>query len=316
MRVLITGGAGFIGSHIVSYLSENTDWELVSLDRLTYASSQSRLLGLNVKLVYHDLRAEINDTVRRELGEFDYIFHLAASSHVTNSIADPLQAVYNNVVATCNVLNFAISQSDLKRFFFFSTDEVFGSAHGGEVFDEYSRYNSLNPYSATKAGSEELCISFANTYELPVTTIHPSNVFGFRQNKEKFIPLCIERIQRGERILIHARSGAPAERQYINAFDVARACQTLITEQADELKINISGETHKSSLEVAQFISDVMGKPLHYEMTETDPSRPNFDQKYHTSCNILKSYGWAELPKFSFEKTMPLIIADYISANF
>lgn len=311
MKILVTGGAGFIGSQIIKFFNKNTAWEITSLDRLSYAGNQNRLVGSNARTVFHDLRAEINQEVSASLGQFDYIFHLAASSHVPNSIANPVDAVMNNVLGTCNMLNFARDQKALKRFFFFSTDEVFGSAEDGQIFDENSRYNSLNPYSATKAGAEELCHAFSNTYEIPVTAIHPSNVFGPDQHSEKFVPMVVSKIMRSEQVLIHCRDGKPAERQFIHSDDVASACKHLIQTDAQLRKVNISGEEHWDVLSLCLFIAKILGKPLDYKMVEHDPSRPNFDQKYHTSSNALAGIGWRPMISRSITNSLPDIVKQY-----
>lgn len=137
---------------------------------------------------WHDLRSEINPLVEQQLGPFSHIFHLAAASHVDRSIADPLSFVFDNVVGTCNLLNFARRQKELSSFSLFSTDEVFGTAERGQAFREWDRYRATNPYSATKAAAEELGLSFSNTYGLPVVVAHVMNTYGIRQHPEKFIP--------------------------------------------------------------------------------------------------------------------------------
>ena len=140
-RALITGGAGFISHHLISYLIKNTDWELISLDRLDYSGDLNRLDNIlsefdsaakkRLKLVFHDLKAEINPLVKKQIGKVDFILHLAAGSHVDRSIKYPLEFVMDNVVGTCNILNFAKELNDdygIERFLYFSTDEVFGPA--------------------------------------------------------------------------------------------------------------------------------------------------------------------------------------------
>jgi dTDP-glucose 4,6-dehydratase len=129
-----------------------------------------------------------------------------------------MEFVLDNVVGTCNILNFARTQNDLKRFIYFSTDEVFGPALGGVKFKENDRYNSTNPYSATKAGGEELAVAYENTYNIPVSIMHTMNVFGERQHPEKYIPMCIRKIRDGEVIKIHSDStkSIPGSRHYVH----------------------------------------------------------------------------------------------------
>ena len=206
-RVLITGGAGFIAHHLIYYLLKNTDWEIISLDRLDYSGNLNRLNDIlsefsekeksRVKVVYHDLKSEINPWITKDIGKVDIILHLAAGSHVDRSIDFPMEFVLDNVVGTANILEYArkINQSKkLERFIYFSTDEVFGPAPKGVDYKENDRYNSTNPYSASKAGGEELAVAYENTYNLPIYITHTMNVFGERQHPEKFIPMCIKKI--------------------------------------------------------------------------------------------------------------------------
>ena len=243
-RVLITGGAGFIAHHLIYYLLIKTDWEIVSLDRLDYSGNLNRLddilsqikpeVKTRVKIVYHDLKSEINPWIRKEIGNIDIILHLAAGSHVDRSIDYPMEFVLDNVVGTANILEYARSINEinsLDRFIYFSTDEVFGPAPNGINYKENDRYNSTNPYSATKAGGEELAVAYENTMVLPVYITHTMNVFGERQHPEKFIPMCIKKIRDGETITIHSdkTKTIPGTRHYIHAEDVAEAIYFLLT---------------------------------------------------------------------------------------
>ena len=171
-NVLITGGAGFIAHHLIHFLLKKTNWNIVSLDRLDYSGNLNRLDHIlsqleekdkqRVKIVFHDLKSEINPWIENEIGEIDIILHLAAGSHVDRSIDYPMEFVLDNVVGTANILNFAKKLNDengFERFIYFSTDEVFGPAPKGVDYSENDRYNSTNPYSATKAGGEELAVS-------------------------------------------------------------------------------------------------------------------------------------------------------------
>ena len=233
-RVLITGGAGFIAHHLIYYLLNKTNWEIISLDRLDYSGNLNRLDNIllelkpeiksRLKVVYHDLKSDINPWIRKEIGSVDIILHLAAGSHVDRSIDYPMEFVLDNVVGTANILEYArlINEvNTLDRFIYFSTDEVFGPAPQGVDYKENDRYNSTNPYSATKAGGEELAVAYENTYNMPIYITHTMNVFGERQHPEKFIPMCIKKVRDGETVTIHAdkTKKIPGSRHYIHAKD-------------------------------------------------------------------------------------------------
>ena len=184
-RGLKTGGAGFIAHHVISFLVKNTNWDIISLDRLDYSGNLNRLDHIisnfnkteksRIKIVFHDLKAQINPWIEKEIGNVDIILHLAAGSHVDRSIENPMEFVLDNVVGTANILEFARklnNNKDLDRFIYFSTDEVFGPAPKGIDYKENDRYNSTNPYSATKAGGEELAVAYQNTYGIPIYITH------------------------------------------------------------------------------------------------------------------------------------------------
>ena len=170
--VLVTGGAGFVAHHVIHHLLKNTDWNIVSLDRLDFSGNLNRLSDMmndfdvetkkRVKVVFHDLKAELNPMVKRDIGDVNYVLHLAAGSHVDRSIEYPMEFVWDNVVGTGHILEYARRLPNLERFIYFSTDEVFGPAPNGINYGERDRYNSSNPYSATKAGGEELEIGRAH----------------------------------------------------------------------------------------------------------------------------------------------------------
>lgn len=312
-RVLITGGAGFIAHHVIGKILQETDWEIISLDRLDYSGNLNRLHDLmlgfpqeerkRVKIVHHDLKAELNPLVRSEVGKVDYVLHLAAGSHVDRSIVYPMEFVLDNVVGTCNILEFAKTQDNLERFVYFSTDEVFGPAPDGIKYEENDRYNSTNPYSATKAGGEELAVAYENTYGLPIYITHTMNVFGQRQHPEKYIPMCIRRIRDNETISIHSDSTktVPGSRHYIHAEDVASAILFLLSKTqisgqtwggARCPKFNIVGAEELNNLELAQIIADTQGKELKYELVDFHSSRPGHDLRYALSGDKMKMMGW------------------------
>ena len=313
-RVLITGGAGFVAHHLIGQVLKTTDWEIVSLDRLDYSGNLNRLHDImltfdaetrkRVKIVHHDLKAELNPLVRSEVGDVDYILHLAAGSHVDRSIDYPMEFVLDNVVGTCNILEFARTQKhNLERFVYFSTDEIFGPAPDGIKYKENDRYNSTNPYSATKAGGEELAVAFHNTYDLPIYITHTMNVFGERQHPEKFIPMCIKRARDGEVVTVHSdrTKTIAGSRHYIHAEDVASALLFLLDHKGEFEptwgnakcpKFNIVGSEELNNLELAQIIANAQSKELKYEMVDFHSSRPGHDLRYALSGDKMRELGW------------------------
>ena len=311
---LITGGAGFIAHHLISRILNETDWNIVTLDRLDYSGNLNRLNDIlqyqctpeqrkRVRVVWHDLKAELNPLVRKEIGKVDYVLHLAAGSHVDRSIDYPMEFVMDNVVGTCNILDFARSQDNLERFLYFSTDEVFGPAPDGIKYKEEDRYNSTNPYSASKAGGEELAVAYENTYNLPVYVTHTMNVFGERQHPEKYIPMCIRRARDGDVITVHSdkTKTVAGSRHYIHADDVSSAVLFLLNYKgtfaptwgnAKCPKFNIVGSEELNNLELAQIIADAQGKELKYEMVDFHSSRPGHDLRYALDGSKMKELGW------------------------
>jgi dTDP-glucose 4,6-dehydratase len=321
-RVLITGGAGFIAHHVIERILRTTDWEIVSLDRLDFSGNLNRLADMmqdidaeqrsRLKVVFHDLKAELNPMISDQIGQVDYVLHLAAGSHVDRSITYPMEFVMDNVVGTTNILNYARTVPNLQRFVYFSTDEVFGPAPEGVSYKEYDRYNSTNPYSASKAAAEEICVAFENTYKLPIVVTHTMNVFGERQHPEKFIPLCIQKARDGETVTIHSDPSKtiPGSRHYIHAKDVADGLMFILDNLQDYKhqgdyghakcpKFNLVGPEEIDNLALAKMIAEAQGQELNYEMIDFHSSRPGHDLRYALDGGLLKSLGWEPRIKFS-----------------
>ncbi len=216
------------------------------------------------------------------------------NTHVDNSITDARPFVYSNVIGTLNILEFARECTDLKAFVYFSTDEVFGPAPKGTNYKEWDRYNCTNPYSATKAGAEELCLSYMNTYGVPGFITHTMNLFGERQHPEKFIPLCIRKILAGEKITIHGSADKKhsGSRFYIHARNVADIVHFLFENFEQRDKYNIVGEKELTNLQLAQKIAEILGKPLNYEIVDFHSSRPGHDLRYALDGTKLKEMGY------------------------
>ena len=321
-KILITGGAGFIAHHVIDKILSTTDWEIITLDRLDFSGNLNRLKEVvslypeveqkRVKVIHHDLKAEINPEISASIGKVDYISHLAAGSHVDRSISYPLEFVMDNVVGTANILDYARKIDNLERFAYFSTDEVFGPAPHGVNYKENDRYNSTNPYSASKAGAEELVVAFENTYKLPSLITHTMNVFGERQNPEKFIPMVIKKVRDNEIVTIHANpeKTVAGSRQYIHAEDVADALLFLFNYNISSLKpdstgikcqkFNIVGRNEIDNLSLAQFIAKIQNKELNYEMVDFHSQRPGHDLRYALDGGKMKVMGWE--PHSAFER--------------
>jgi dTDP-glucose 4,6-dehydratase len=299
VKILITGGAGFIGHHLVRHVLDTTDWQITLIDRLDCSGNLNRLAEIGaaknprVRFVYHDLRAPLNSQLRKQIGAHDYIIHLAAATHVDRSIECPMDFVLDNVVGTCNILDFA-RKTGCKRFVQFSTDEVFGPAPDGVAFLERDRYNSGNPYAATKAGAEELAISYHNTYGVPVIVTHAMNVIGERQHPEKFVPMTIAKVRDGEEVIIHSNPGKTraGSRYYIHAIDVAKATLFLLKHGSNGSKYNIAGQREVDNLDMARMIAAAVGKPFFHKMVDFHSSRPGHDLRYALNGDKMAAMGW------------------------
>jgi dTDP-glucose 4,6-dehydratase len=300
MKILVTGGAGFIGHHLVQHLLTKTDWDITLIDRLDSSGNLNRLAEIGaaknprVRFVYHDLRAPMNDQLMAQVGAHDHIVHMAAGTHVDRSIECPMEFVLDNVVATCNILDFA-RRTGCSKFLNFGTDEVFGPAPPGVAYKEDDRYNAGNPYAATKAGAEQLGVSYHNTFGVPVITTHTMNVVGERQHPEKFVPMTIAKVNAGELVTIHASKDkkTPGSRFYIHASDVADAVHRLLRHGVAGEKYNIVGEREINNLELAEAIAATVGKPLIHEMVDFHSSRPGHDLRYALDGSKMMKMGWA-----------------------
>lgn len=314
-RILVTGGAGFIGSNFIAYVLENTSYSVLSIDRLDDAGSLERLAAIKSRYPtrlhcrWHDLRAVITPDVAP--GEFAYIVHMAAGSHVDRSHADPIGFVLDNVLGTANLLEWARKYQPRTKLLYFGTDEQFGPAPPGVEYREHDRFEPENQYAATKAGAELLCLAYVHQHGMPIVATHCCNVYGPNQSAEKFIPLAIGKIQRGELLQIHARGGVSSSRLYIQVDDVSRAVLTVLERGGvihDDRsgRYNIRADEEMSNLDVAHNIAALLELPLRYELVENPPNRPKPDMRYGLSDDKLRALGWA--PRVGFDEGLADVV--------
>ena len=315
--ILVTGGAGFAGAHLCQHLLDNTDWDVVVLDRITYAGSLERLVDVRrdysdrLRFVFHDMRGQYPASVLHALGNVCWVIHNGAETHVERSLHDPETFCQSNVLGTLHTLE-AARQLRVEHFVYVSTDEVLGAALDGVDFDEQAQIRPSNPYAASKAGGEALAFSYWKAFGLPVTITRTMNLFGERQHPEKFIPMTMRKIAAAEPLTIHGDvSGRSGARKWLHARNQASALLFLLHEgQVKEgvrfpVKIgqtfHIAGEEH-TNLEIARLIADEMGADFAYEVRDFKLERPGHDFRYSLDDSKLRSLGW--FPPVPFEESL------------
>lgn len=255
MRVLVTGGLGFIGCNLIHYwLKKYPNHEIINIDSYTYAANEDSLNNLNVKTLNIDIRdeADVEDVIKR--GKPELIIHLAACSHVDRSISDPREFVETNVVGTFNLLQ-AAHKYGVKRFHHVSTDEVYGSLSLTDpAFTELTRYDPSSVYSATKAGSDHLVNAYYHTYGLQTTISNCSNNFGPYQHSEKFIPTVIKNFINGKQVPVYGTG--ENIRDWIYVQDHAAGIDAVIFQGTAGETYNLGGNLEKTNLEI---INDIIG---------------------------------------------------------
>lgn len=324
-HVLITGACGFIGHHIVQHFLNNTDHEIYIIDKLSYASyGLDRLRNIEslenprMHLYIYDLNSKIDVGFAKELSKIEWILHLAAETHVDNSINDPHYVISNNIHSTLNLLEFVRTAAPrVKKFLYFSTDEVYGPAmESSKDFTESSRHNPTNPYSASKSASEMICLSYRNTFGIPLLICNAPNVFGQRQHCEKFIPTCIRKLLKKESIPIHCYPGTriSGSRFYVHASDVAAAVQFLMDHvEANGESYNIAGSKEVTNEDVCDKIAGLLGIKDYEKMyMDDDPRRPNHDIRYGLDASKL-SCMMAEMGQSNNNKTFEEQLAEVVA---
>jgi dTDP-glucose 4,6-dehydratase len=315
MKLLITGGAGFIGSNFVHYwLKRYPKDQIVNLDKLTYAGNLENLRDIESLPNYEFIKGDIGDPkmVDRAMDRIDLVAHFAAHSHVDRSILDPAPFVMTNVVGTQVLLDAALKHK-VKHFHHISTDEVFGALelNSKEKFSETTPYNPHSPYSASKAASDHLVRAYHHTYGLPATITNCSNNFGPYQFPEKLIPLAITNLLEGKKVPIYG--DGLYVRDWLYVEDHCRAIDLVLKKGKDGETYLVGGMTKDiPNIQIAKIICQTMGKDPE-KWIEHIRDRPGHDRRYAVDWQkIKKELGWQ--PKHDFETALKKTV-DWYQGN-
>lgn len=311
MKVLITGGAGFIGSNYVyRHLEMHPEDELVILDALTYSGHRENLAEAEAKgALFFEGRVE-DSKLMMELFEahpFDMVVHFAAETHVDRSIKDPGLFVRSNVQGTQTLLDCA-RDFKVQRFHHISTDEVYGDLGfaSTEQFTEESPIKPSSPYSATKAASDLLCLSYLRTYGIPVTISRCSNNYGPYQSLENFIPLMISRAAANEKLPVYGTG--ENVRDWLYVTDHCDAILSILEKGRIGEIYNIGADNDQKNIDIVRLILEILGKST--DLISFVPDRPGHDERYSMNyAKMNRELGWK--PKKSFEEGMRETIAWY-----
>jgi dTDP-glucose 4,6-dehydratase len=314
-KVLITGSAGFVGSHLVQHILANTDWNIVGIDSFRHRGDSLRILQdkSRYEIYTHDLTAPISDRMIKKIGQVDYIINVASESHVDRSITNPVEFCENNFKLILTMLEYA-RKIQPEIFIQISTDEVYGAALENYNHKEWETHLPSNPYSGSKSAQEAMCISYWRTYGVPVVITNTMNMIGEGQDAEKFLPMLIQKIYRGEQVTIHGNDSCIGSRYYLHARNHADALLFLIrnttpTRYSDNIstiikpdRYNIVGEKEINNLELAQIVAKILNKELKYKLEDFHHTRPGHDRRYALDGSKLKKMGWKA--PISFEDTL------------
>ena len=307
MRILVTGGAGFIGSNFVHHVLEtHENDEIVTLDALTYAGSKANLEGVLDDPRHEFVEGDIRDQelVTDLVTDVDAIVNFAAESHVDRSIEGAKPFVSTNVQGTQTLLD-AANEEDIDRFLQISTDEVYGQVLDG-TFSEDDPLNPRNPYAATKAGADLLANSFQTTHDLPVVITRTSNNFGPRQHPEKLIPKFIQNAAAGKSLPVYG-DGSNV-REWIYVEDNCRALDLVLREGSIGEVYNIGSHAEKTNLEVTEAILDAVDASD--DLIEFVEDRAGHDQRYALNTDKVEALGWE--PQYSFEEGLERAVDYYL----
>ena len=324
-KLLITGGAGFIGSHVIRLsVQKYSQYHVYNLDALTYAGNLENVADIADAENYTFIKGDITDApfINKLFNDyqFDGVIHLAAESHVDRSITDPLSFINTNIIGTVNLLNAAKEawkkSMDSKRFYHISTDEVYGSLGTEGLFTEETSYDPKSPYSASKASSDHLVRAYGNTYDMPVIISNCSNNYGPNQFPEKLLPLAINNIKNNHEIPIYGKGDNI--RDWLYVLDHARAIDVIFHNGALGQTYNIGGINEWTNIDLIRTLCKIMDRKLDRPEGTSEQlitfvtDRAGHDKRYAIdSTKLTRELGWQ--PSLQFEEGMEKTVDWYLA---
>jgi len=324
-KLLITGGAGFIGSHVVRlFVNKYPNYKIFNLDKLTYAGNLANLKDVESKPNYEFIKGDIvninfiSDLFSKNI--FDGVIHLAAESHVDRSISNPMEFIQTNIIGTVNLLHTArntwIEQFNTKRFYHISTDEVYGSLGDEGFFFEHTAYDPRSPYSASKASSDHLVRAYHHTYGLPVVISNCSNNYGSHQFPEKLIPLFINNIKTNKPLPVYGKG--ENIRDWLWVEDHARAIDLIYHQGRIGETYNIGGHNEWKNIDLIKLLCKIMDEKLKRQPGTSEKlisyvkDRAGHDLRYAIdSTKLQKELGWK--PSLQFEEGLEKTVEWYLA---